>query len=424
MKKRKEKRDHLSFKEGMTELKTSAADFSILFKEWITDYGRVFLPIVLLICVLVTFFVAFNARSRVEAAAREAEEALLESKTEVVEIVEAELETDIDPEIIAMFQNYYVALGNADIEAIKAIQGTVSDTEKLRLQAMGPYIEKYDNVQVYYKPGPYIDTYITYVSVDVYLKESEIATPGLQAFYVCRKEDGTYYINSSELSAEEAAYIEDVAAQADVINLRNTINVQYTELMDENEDLKEYWAQISVEIDSFVGETLTEEAVLQAKLEAEEEKRLQEERENDPDYQPEEEEEPVIRQVKTTEKVNVRKSASATADRVGTASEGAVYTVVEEMLNGWTKILYEGKEAFIKSEFLVDVEDASEFVTTSYIYATSSLNVRSSPSKTAERVGVLSTGDTVELIEEADGWCKIKYNGTVAYVKSEFTEKK
>ncbi len=424
MKKEKQLRDHISVKESVASVRSGLVDILILIKEWITDYGRVILPIILLICIGATALISLTARSKVLAAEKEAEEALQESKTEVAEVMEIEFEVDKYPEINDMFVRYYDALGNADIEALEAIQGTVSETESLRLQAMGPYIDRYDNVCVYTKPGPYQDTYIAYVSVDVYLKETNVSTPGLQGFYVCKNEEGEFYINTAELSSEESAYISNVILQADVIDLQNTVNVQYTELMDENEELKEYWAQISVEIDSSVGETLTEEAVALAKLEEEEEAKRLAEEQNDPDYYAIHPEENKILRVKTTERVNVRKSASVTADRVGTASEGAVYLALEVMNNGWTKIDFDGTEAYIKSEYLTEVEDASNYETASYIIAISALNVRSSPSATAEKLGILSEGDTAELIEEKDGWSKIKYNGSVAYVKTEFTEKK
>lgn len=435
MKKKNELRDHLSFKETMADFRASVKDLLLLNKEWLTDYGRVILPIVLFVCIIATVFVALSARSRVEAAAREAEEALAESKTEVVEVTETEFEVDAYPEINLMFEEYYAALGDGDIDGLALIQGTVSETEELRLQAMGPYIDRYDDIVVYTKPGPYIDTYIAYVTVNVYLKEQETCTPGLQAFYVCKDENGAFYINTSELTEEEANYIADIAGQADVVDLQNTINVQYTELMDENEELKNYWAQISVEIDSSVGETLTEEAVEQAKLEEEAAAREQAAKDDDPDSEENNgtaAETTVIRTVTTTDDVNVRKSASATADKLGYAYAGTTFDVIETMTNGWTKIDYNGTEAYIKSEFLWETEtvvttggdDTSTSGTTTYIYAVGALNVRSEPSATATKVGVLSDGDSVELIEESDGWSKIRYNGTIAYVKSEYTEKK
>ena len=51
------------------------------------------------------------------------------------------------------------------------------------------------------------------------------------------------------------------------------------------------------------------------------------------------------------------------------------------------------------------------------------VNVRASQSQDSEKLGVAYQGDKLELIMKlADGWCKVKYNGKTAYVKSEFVE--
>lgn len=421
MKNDKKSRDHLSFKETMGMVGEAIKDRMILIKEWVTDYGRIILPLVLLGCVAATLIVSLKARAQVEAARQEAEEALLESKVEVIEVQEIDFEENAYPEINALITSYYDAIKAVDREALMEIQGSLSETEELRLQAMAPYIDKYDNINVYTKPGPYPDTYIVYATVDVHLKEQEQATPGLQAFYVCMTDDGIYYIHTGELSAEESDFIMNVSSQADVVNLKNRVNVQYADLMESDRDLRNYWAQISVEIDSSVGEQLTEEAVLQAKLEQEEKERLEQEKLNDPDYVPEEE--PEIIKVKVNTLVNVRKSASATADKLGTASVGSVYEVLEVMLNGWTKIDYDGTEAYIKSEFLDEMENMDKYKAIAKIKATDMLNVRSEPDKSAAKLGVLNSGEVVDLVEEVGEWSKIKYNGAIGYVKTEYTIK-
>ena len=416
----KKSRKAVSFKENIHRFDNGLKDYLTLIKEWLTDYGHIILPIILFVCVGVTLVVAIKARTRVEEAQRAAEEALIESKTEVIEVKETVFEENAYPEINALIKAYYDAIKAVDVDALEGIQGSVSDTEKLRLQAMSPYIDRYDNINVYTKPGPYIDTYIAYVTVDVYLKEAEPSIPGLESFYVCKDIDDTYYINVGELAEDEAAFIKDITEQADVVDLKNTVNVQYAELMESDEKLKNYWAQISVEIDSSVGEQLTEEAVIQARLEDERKAREEEERRNDPNYV---EEEPEVIKVKVNTLVNVRKSASAEAEKMGTASVGTVYEVIEVMRNGWTKINYDGAEAYIKSEFLDQMEDIGKIPTVGNIKATDFLNVRSEPDQTAAKLGVLNSGDIVELVEEVGDWSKIKYNDQIGYVKTEYTEK-
>ena len=56
------------------------------------------------------------------------------------------------------------------------------------------------------------------------------------------------------------------------------------------------------------------------------------------------------------------------------------------------------------------------------VTATTNINVRASASETADRLGVLSGGDSADLIGTEGDWSKIKYNGQIGYVKSEYVQ--
>ena len=160
-----------------------------------------------------------------------------------------------------------------------------------------------------------------------------------------------------------------------------------------------------------------------------------------------EEETAKVKTVKTTTVVNVRASDSEKADKLGRADAGAEYELVEEKLNGWSEIIYEGQEAYIKTEFLepaevetmdeteadtetaaeTDDEDDSEAVMNSPSSGTGkvkeSVRVRSKASTDSEALATLYAGDTVEIVsKQSDGWTKINYKGKTAYIKSEFLE--
>ena len=136
--------------------------------------------------------------------------------------------------------------------------------------------------------------------------------------------------------------------------------------------------------------------------------------------------------VKATDVVNIRASASTDADSLGKAQIGDTYKRLEEMENGWSKVEYNGQEAYIKSDYLEVVDDGSSSgegsegdsgtVTGGKITIKENVNVRESASETANKLGVAYRGDTFELIEKKDGWCKITYNGKEAYVKADFVE--
>ena len=151
--------------------------------------------------------------------------------------------------------------------------------------------------------------------------------------------------------------------------------------------------------------------------------------------------ETVVKTVRTTEVVNVRSSDSVTADKVGKAQLGEEYKLIEEKVNGWSKIEFEGKEAYIKTEYLepadveetvvnndeeeeADAEDAAaNSPTEGTATVTDTVNVRKSASTSAEKLGVCYPGEELEVImKQADGWTKVKYNGATGYVKSEYLE--
>ena len=59
-------------------------------------------------------------------------------------------------------------------------------------------------------------------------------------------------------------------------------------------------------------------------------------------------------------------------------------------------------------------------VETKVMYSKSSLNIRAAASADAEKLGTFSAGDSVTVISSENGWSKIDYNGTEAYVASDY----
>lgn len=56
---------------------------------------------------------------------------------------------------------------------------------------------------------------------------------------------------------------------------------------------------------------------------------------------------------KTSARVNIRDAASEGAKVLATVDEGTTFDIIEILNNGWTKILYEGSEAYISSSFVI-----------------------------------------------------------------------
>ena len=110
------------------------------------------------------------------------------------------------------------------------------------------------------------------------------------------------------------------------------------------------------------------------------------------------------------------------ADKLGKVTAGEKIRVLEQRVNGWSKVLFQNQEGYIKSEYLQMAESAAGATVIGTVTATTNINIRVAASETAEKLGVLAGGDTVDLIATENGWCKIIYQGQIAYVKEDFVE--
>lgn len=433
-------------------------------REWISEHAKIVMPVILLVCVAVTVFVAVGANRK---AAEEVEaqmadipgqkvEPIQEQAQEAEAVPQLELEENAYPEVNALISRYYEAVAQGDVDTVVSINEFMEEKEKLRIREMGKYIDSYPELTVYTKKGPVEDSYIAYVYSKMKFTEYERLVPGMQAFYVCTDENGECYINEGVVNSIELQYITDVSLQDDVVDLNNRITVEYNDMLASDEELRAYLTDLSERVDVSVGEALAkaeDEAVKQQEEAAQE--AAAEEGGTETAQAPEETqaETPVsvATTVKATSVVNVRSSDSETADKVGKAQVGDEFPLLEERGNGWSKITFEGKDAFIKSEYLEKVtgelasndgggnaatpaetpkpaetqtqSTSSSTGTGGTVTVKTSVNVRKSASEDGEKLGLAYEGDKLELVmKQADGWTRVKYNGQTAFVKSDFVE--
>lgn len=418
-----------------------------IIKNWLFRYSRIIMPIVLVICVVITVTVAINANRR-----KTADEETVEAAEDVniagtlISVPEVPLKQDEVPEINELFNTYYTAMVEGDTDTLSRLMAKLDETAVIRTQETSKFVESYPTLEVYTKTGPKENTYIAYVYTEVKFRDYEKPIPGLSVHYVCMDEDGNYYINDDgEDDASIINYIREINLQEDVIDLNNMVNVAYNDMLDEDEALSEFIVDLKAEIDKNVGEAL-------ARAEGSETPNHNEEAAGG--EQPDEtvdageanegdSSEPavVVTKVKATDVVNIRSSDSETADKLGKAAVGDEFTLLEERGNGWSKISYEGREAFIKSEYLEPSEvkqaDAGEASTgsdaqtdnnnhdtaTGTVTVKENVRIRASASENGEKLGTAYVGEQLEVImKQADGWTKIKYKGQTAYVKSEYVE--
>ena len=114
--------------------------------------------------------------------AQTSEEASKESTYEVQYI---RMEENAYPEVNKLVETYYEASAKGDLDTISSIYRGLEDTELLKVVAASEYIEDYQNIVVYTKPGPVDDSYVVYVEMDVKLNDYDTSIPGLETLYIC-----------------------------------------------------------------------------------------------------------------------------------------------------------------------------------------------------------------------------------------------
>jgi len=136
--------------------------------------------------------------------------------------------------------------------------------------------------------------------------------------------------------------------------------------------------------------------------------------------------EKVIATGKTTAQLNVRKGSSTKYAKIGSLSKGAKVEIVSKLSNGWYKIKYKGTYGYVSGAYVkLDSEQPKpgedEKIIATGKTTVSSLNVRSGPSSNYSKLGILTKGTKVEVVERySNGWYKIKYKGSYGYVSGAY----
>lgn len=356
--------------------------------------------------------------------------------------VDAPLELNAYPELNEFFVSYYDAMAEGDREHIVSANPYLGESSLLRMEAIAEYIDHYALVDVYTKPGPVSGSYICYVYSRVKFNDYVGEVPGMNTMYVCTDESGRFFINIQNESEEIQKYINGISLLDDVKDLHNRVNVEYNEMIAADDNMTRFMDDLTQQINIKVGTQLAAasgagigEEPGTSTVTAPEETAPEPEPEIDPE-----------RQVEATEVVNVRAAESINSAAIGMIAPGTVYELLGELESGWSRIRFEGGEAYVKTEFLrrptdplpAETEDPAENAEegtqqasaphTGYTeqnpgraIAMENIIVRSEPSTGSSQVTLAYPGAELTLIgDETDGWIKVKYYQYTGYVKAEY----
>lgn len=149
-------------------------------------------------------------------------------------------------------------------------------------------------------------------------------------------------------------------------------------------------------------------------------------------------------QVYVQRAANVRSEASNSSKVLGVVSKGTKLSKLSEA-RGWTKVSYQGKEAYIATSFLTEIASgttASPTVTTAKTATTTQkadgitnddgtnttkvyvnhyrVNIRKSASSKSKLLGTAKKGDSFDRVGSVNGWTKIVYGTGYAYISSQY----
>ena len=136
--------------------------------------------------------------------------------------------------------------------------------------------------------------------------------------------------------------------------------------------------------------------------------------------------------VNVSSSLNVRSEASTSSKVIGSLSGNSKVTIIGEE-GAFYKIEYKGSHGYVAKEYIKDIKD--EIVTepekpsnpenskkTGVVTASKGLNVRKEANTSSQIVGILNSGESVEIIGEENGFYKITYKGQEAYASKNYID--
>ena len=433
----------MSFKEKLEKaFKNKIGDFTgVQWKD--LDHKKVYMAgggLVLLIALVVALLMGGIEGKDNKEQKPGSEQTQIEVTPEVTEeVVEDALKTDAFPEINALVEKYFQGLSSGDTAMVAETVDVLTDEEKQVIERKKDYIEAYNNVVCYTKSGLEEESYVVFASYEMKIYNIETAAPGIMALYVCKGDDGSYYIFNGETPEELENYVLELAAEEEVRAVISEVDARYQKLVKEDEDLKKF------------SETM---------LQSQKEEQPGEEPEAPVDENDSQATAGEPKNTVVTDNVRLREGRSTDSTMLETLASGTGVKVLMNYADGWSKIEYNDMTGYCKTEFLENTEgvptenaqqeqpkenteaettetETTETETTETETETTTevtpvnkqmqfkeaVRIREGRSADTKRLTNAYEKELVMVIENySDGWSKVNYNDIVGYCKTEFLE--
>lgn len=353
-------------------------------------------------------------------------------------------------ELTTLINYYYTAYAEGDTDTLATLATPVSDQEISYIAFYSQYIESFNDIQIYTKPGLTDNSYLVTTEVELKYNDIDTAAPGLDFFYVETNEDGKLYINNIygsfnqnnniyEMDTEISDLIAVYIRQQDLLDLKAEVDEAYESALESDENLSALMSDTlpAAIIQWNTDYTAQVEAAAEEAAKAEEEAAAAAEAEEQAAAEAEEEANSFTGT--TNAKANVRSAADASSDKLGSLESGTEITIYGEE-GDFYKFDYNGTKAYITKD-AVNVGDSTEEETTEdtseeesttsaaaltagdTITLTSTVNIRSAMDSSASKVAVAYSGEEVEVVMSyAEGWTKVKYGNKEGYIRTDLLQ--
>lgn len=134
-------------------------------------------------------------------------------------------------------------------------------------------------------------------------------------------------------------------------------------------------------------------------------------------------EEDVYKLVSVSSKLNVRKGPGTSYSIVGKLDNGAKVKIIDTN-NKWEKIQYNDIEGWVLSEYLYvsQIIKTDPLNNVKVIKTTTELNIREEANNDSKIISNVKSNEMLTVLEESNGWYKIKYNTKTGYIKASYTD--
>lgn len=360
-------------------------------------------------------------------------------------------QVDTYEDVNALINQYFTAYAAGDVDTIAAIATPITDNEKSYIAEYSKYVDSYENIQCYTKHGLDDKSYMVSARIDIKFTGADTPAPGLDFFYVRTQDDGSLIIDNlysqynrrireNAVDTSVQSLIEEYENSDDLIALQQEVQSKYDEALASDADLADI---LNIKLPAAIVQW-KQNILAQAAAESTETTEQPEEIETaETTEQPEETQQPeseqqeaesTSEQVYTTDKVNVRREADTSSEKLGSLEKGTAISRTGTE-GEWSVVNYGGVTGYIKTEFLTTEQPQADTTTDTssnqsetatgslaegtVITLTESTNIRSDMSETASKVGTAFSGEKVTVVMSyAEGWTKVTWNGKTGYIKT------